>query len=151
MISEPLLLDGIRHKFPFFVIGHQSHQPDLFPRRIFRPEVLWYLSLIIPDHFIGHVEYALGASVVLFQLHHLHIIIVFLELKNILDRSAAETVDALRVIAHHADIFMCGAQQFDDLILRRVGILVLVDQDVFELMLEFVQAFREMSSTVRTS
>ena len=52
-------------------------------------------------------------------------------------------VDGLRIIAHHAHIFMCRTQQFDHLILRGVGILVLIDEDVFEFMLVFVKRLRK--------
>ena len=41
---------------------------------------------------------------------------------------------------HHTDIFMHGTQQFDDLILYRVGILVFINQDVLKLMLVFDKA-----------
>ena len=48
----------------------------------------------------------LGAAVILFQLDHLHVIIIFLELQDILDGSAAETINALGIIPYHANIFM---------------------------------------------
>ena len=58
-----------------------------------------------------------------------------------LDVGAPEAVDALGIVAHHTDVFVHGAQQLDDLVLRRIGILVFIDQDVFEFPLVFAQTF----------
>ena len=146
MIAQSLLLDGIGHIFPFFVIGHQSDKPDLLARRIIRPQVLGDLALIVPDHFIGNIQDALGAAIVLFQLHHLYVVVVLLELQDILNGSPTEAIDALCIVTDHAYILMCGAQQFNDLVLRGIGILVLVDQDILEFMLKFMEALGEVSS-----
>ncbi len=58
-------------------------------------------------------------AVVLLQLHDFHVLIVVLELQDVLHRGAAERIDALRIVAHHADVLVHRAQHLDDGILRR--------------------------------
>src|SRR6185437_14800270 len=146
MIAQPLFLYGVGYEPAFVIIRHQPYQPDLFAGSIFGPQVFGDLPLVVADDLVGYVQNALRAAVVLLQLDHLHVIIVLLELKNVLDGRSPEAIDALRVVADDADVLMRGAQQFNDLVLRGVRILVLVDKDVFELVLEFVKALRKLLS-----
>ena len=110
MVTEFLFLDGIGNVFPFVVIGLCTYQPDLFPFYVFRPQVFRYLPLITFDYFVGGVDDALCAPVVLFQFYHLNVVIIFLELQNIFNRRTAETVDTLGIIPDHANIFVYGTQ-----------------------------------------
>ena len=61
--------------------------------------------------------------------------VIFFEIQDVRDVRPTEGVNALRVVAHHAQVFMRGREQFRDFVLRFVGILVLVDEDVFEALL----------------
>jgi 4-diphosphocytidyl-2C-methyl-D-erythritol kinase len=56
---------------------------------------------------------------------------VLLELEDVLDVGAAPAVDGLVFIADHADVAVRAGEQLHQLVLRAVGVLVLVDQQVF--------------------
>ena len=55
-----------------------------------------------------------------------------LEVEDVAHRGGAEAVDGLRVVPDAGDAGAVGPQQADDVGLQRVGVLVLVDEDVVE-------------------
>ena len=61
--------------------------------------------------------------------------ILLLEAEDILDIGSPEAVDGLVVVAHHADILPASGQKPCQEVLEVVGILVLVDEDIAELLL----------------
>ena len=144
MVTHLLLLDGIGHKAAFVIVGHGARQYYLFAFLIAGPQLLRYLVLVVAYYIIGYVQNSLRTAVVLLQLHHHHVFIVVLELKDVLHRSAAEGIDALRIITHHADILMACAQHFYDGVLGQVGILVLIYKYVAKTVLVLSQRFREV-------
>src|SRR5258708_4151865 len=58
-----------------------------------------------------------------------------LELEQVLDPRAAESIDALVVVAHHGQVRARAAQQLHQLELGVVGVLEFVDEDVLEAVL----------------
>ena len=60
---------------------------------------------------------------------------VLLEIEDVFHLGTAPTVDGLIVIPHDADVVMRLDQRRDDLELHLVRILILVDLDLFELLL----------------
>ncbi len=105
--------------------------------------VLHYKYEVTKD-LVGGIQYVGRGAVVLLQLNHFYIVIIALKLQDVLNGGAAKRIDALGIVAHHAHIFMRRTQQLDDLVLRRVGILVLVYEYVLKLVLVLVQGFRKM-------
>ena len=65
-------------------------------------------------------------QVVLLQSDGLGAGIEFFKVENVLNGSAAEAVDALVVIAHHADVALRPGEQADQTELRHAGILILL-------------------------
>ena len=55
---------------------------------------------------------------------------ILLELQNVADVGAAPRVDALVLVAHRADVLVLAGQQLHQLVLRPVGVLVLVDEQI---------------------
>src|SRR6476620_4456135 len=135
MVAQLLLLYGIGYKLALIIVCHRSNQLYLFTCSILCKKCFRYLAFIILDDLIGDTQNVLSAAVVLFQFDHLHFIIVFLELQYVLYGGTTERVNALGIITNHANIFMHCTQQLNDLVLRGVGILVLIDQDVLEFVL----------------
>ena len=142
MIAEFLFLYTVRYKFTFIIIRHGPDQFDLLALPVIGKQYFLDLSFVVLDYFIGHMKYALGTAVILFQLHHFHFIVVLLELQDVFNRGTTEGVDTLCIIPHHAYIFMHGPQEFDHFILSGVGILVLIDEDVFEFVLVLGKTLR---------
>ena len=61
--------------------------------------------------------------------------VVLLEVEDVLDVGAAETVNRLRIVTDHTEVLTQGRELLDDEVLGEVGVLVLVHQDVRELVL----------------
>ena len=53
-----------------------------------------------------------------------------LEIKDVLNGSAAEAVDALVIIAHHADVLFRAGEEAHQTELRHTGVLILVHQQI---------------------
>ena len=87
------------------------------------------------DHRVGRIDNRTRRTVVLFQFEDHRRGIILLERKDILDFGPAERVDRLRVVAHDADLRVRLRQAADNRILGIIGVLILVDEDVFELLL----------------
>ena len=87
-----------------------------------------YLSFILPDQTVSCLNDILCTAVVLFQFEQLGTIVYLLEIKNIVDVRTAESIDALRIIPHHANMLMLTRELIDDALLYRVRILILVNQ-----------------------
>ena len=90
------------------------------------------------DHRVGRRQDALGGAVVLLQHDRDGVGEVLLELDDVADAGAAEGVDGLVGVAHHAQLTRRhprrgGRHQLaDQLVLGVVGVLVLVDEHVPE-------------------
>ena len=122
MVAQLHFSNGIGYKPALIIICKRAHQTYLFAFRIISPQVFGYLVLVFRDDVIGHLKYALGAAVVFAPASPtFYIIIIFLKLEDIFYGSTSKAVDALGIIAHHADVFMHGTQQFYYFILGGVG------------------------------
>ena len=84
------------------------------------------------DDLIGRIQNIGGAAVVLFQLDDLRVREILLEIQNIADVRAAPAVDALIVVAHHAQVPAVFGNQLHQRVLGEVGILILVHMDVLK-------------------
>ena len=89
------------------------------------------LGVVLHDR-ARSLQYRGGGSVVLLQPDDLGIGIVLLEIEYVLDVRAPPSVDRLVVVAHGADVVVSGGEVLDEQVLRVVGILVLVDEQVVE-------------------
>ena len=69
-------------------------------------------------------------AVVLFQTDGLGARVNALEIKDVLNGSAAEAVDALVIIAHHADVLFRAGEEAHQTELRHTGVLILVHQQI---------------------
>ena len=88
---------------------------------------------------VGSIDDGLGGTVVTFEFEEFGIGISFLESKDILDVGSTEGVDGLCIISYHADMVVWFRQSLDNEVLRIVGILVLIYQDISEVVLVFAQ------------
>ena len=144
MSTQLELLNGIRYELALVVVGHRPHLANLLTGLIIGKKYFFDLAFVLFDDLIGRFQNILRAPIVLFQLHDLHLIIIFLKLQDVLNGSSPKTINALRIIPHHTNIFVHRAQQFYDLILGGVRILILIDQDVLEFLLVLRQTLRNV-------
>ena len=106
------------------------------------PERLAEALLVGGDHPGGGGEDVRGRAVVLLEPDHLRAGEVALEAQDVADLGAAPAVDRLVVVADDGDVAVPGGEQPQPEVLRDVGVLVLVDQDVAEPALVALQHVR---------
>ncbi len=87
------------------------------------------------DEAGGSAQDMAGGAVVALEADDLRAGKIALEAQDVADLGAAPAIDRLVVIAHAAEIAPALGQQAQPEILRDIGILVFVDQDVAELLL----------------
>ncbi len=137
-VDEPVDLGSDEARLVVLVVGDVTG--DEFALARIRPQPLLAATRVLGDDGIGRRQDVLGGAVVLFEQDRAGLRIVALELLDVADRGAAEGVDRLVGVAHHAQFargdggFLLriaheGAHQH---VLRVVGVLVLVDQHVTE-------------------
>ena len=98
------------------------------------------------DHHVGEVEYLGRAAIILLETHDVRVRKVLLEVEDVANVGAAPAVDRLIVIAHDAEIAVPAREMPDEHVLRAIGILILVDEDVLEpalVLLEFARIVAE--------
>ena len=80
------------------------------------------------NHMVGRTQDGAGGAVVLLQLDHLQLRVVLRQALEVVERGAAPAVDALVIVAHSGKARGLAHQQFQQLVLRGVGVLVFIDQ-----------------------
>ena len=76
------------------------------------------------------VEDGLAGAVVLLEVDHVRVGVVLAEVEDVADVGATKAVDRLVVISDHGDVAVLRGEQVDEHVLRAVGVLVLVDEDM---------------------
>ena len=99
---------------------------------------------VLRDDAVGRVEHHLRRAVVLLQAHQPSAGKVLEEVLHVPHVGAPPAVDRLVVVAHRAHVAV-RAQQLDQLVLRPVRVLELVDQDEAELGLVGAQPVRMLA------
>ena len=97
---------------------------------------------VVLDQRVRDAQDVLRGAVVLLHQEHGRVGVVAFEVEDVLDGRAAPRVDALVGVADDADVAVPRGQQVDQLVLRAVRVLVLVDQDVAEPLLVVLQDLR---------
>src|SRR4051812_29054227 len=87
-----------------FAIGVCTDNLKFLALIIFSKDIFLKLVLIISNDLVCSAYYGFCTSIVLLKLKCFKIRVVFLEIKNVLNVGSAETVNALCIIAYHANI-----------------------------------------------
>ena len=122
--------DGLRHECRLLVLVPRpvDRRPLALP--VVGPEPLVLPGGVVGDDGGGDVEDALGRPVVLLEGDDAAVRVVLLEVEDVPEVGAAPAVHRLVGIADHAEVAPLVGQELDDAVLRAVGVLVLVDEDV---------------------
>ena len=88
------------------------------------------------DQLIGDGQDRFGRAVILLEADDLGVWVISLEIQDVGDVGAAPGVDGLVGIADDADVAMLHRQGVDEDILGVIGVLILVDENVFEAILK---------------
>ena len=121
--------------FGLLAVGIGLENPDRLALVALREAVFLHAFGVADDYRVGRIDDGAGRAVVLLQLEDHGVGKILLEREDILDLGPAEGVDRLRVVAHDADLRMQLRKAADDDVLGVVGVLILVHQNIFELLL----------------
>ena len=124
----------IGHNVAFFHITVSLKDPDGLTPFLLGEHLFGDLPLVLFDQAVGRTDNGLGGTVVLLQLEDFGIGIYLGEIQNIVNVRSPEGVDALRVVAHHAYTLILLCQLQHDAVLCIVGVLILVDKHIAELL-----------------
>src|SRR5947208_2801934 len=89
---------------------------------------------IVRDNGVRDIKDGLGRSVILLQQDHLGVLEMCLEIENVPNIRLPESIDTLRIVTHDTDVLLLLGEIADQCELQRVGVLVLIDEDVLELL-----------------
>ena len=96
------------------------------------PELFALALEVVGDDGVGRVQDMGGAAVILLESDDAAAPVLAFKAQDVFDRGAAEFVDGLVVVTHHADVSPAVRQKGGQAVLQTVGVLVLVDEDVAE-------------------
>ncbi len=85
---------------------------------------------LLRDDDRSSFEDDLRGAVILLEADGFGVGEILLELEDVADVGAAPGVDALVLVAHHADVLVLAAEQLHQLVLGAVGVLVFVDEEI---------------------
>ena len=124
-------------------IGDRFENGERLAHGIRCPDLLWQLLLVVLDQTVRRIDDVLGRSVILFEFEDLCVRVVAFEVEYVLDVRPPERVNALGVIAHHTDVLKARSKSLHNDVLRVIGVLVLIHQDVAKAILVFGKHFRK--------
>ena len=130
-----VLPDDFRHMAGLILFRSCRIMMDLVPHPVLRPERLALAAVVVFDHTVGSVQNVGGGTIVLFQADGFCPAEHLFKVENILDGCAAEFVNALIIVAHHADIVIAACQQPDQVELGHAGVLILIHHHIAEFFL----------------
>src|SRR5580692_145921 len=105
---------------------------DFGPALARGPKVFAFAADVVGDHGGCSLQNVLGGAVVLFEADNLGLGKILLELENVANVSAAPGINRLIFVAHGADVVALAGQHAHEFVLRTVGVLIFVDEQILE-------------------
>ena len=96
------------------------------------PEVLAFTADVVCDHSRRRLQNILRGAVVLFEADDLGFGKIFFEFEDVADVGSAPGVNRLVFIADSADVVALARQHPHEFVLRAVGVLIFVDEQILE-------------------
>ena len=122
--------DVVTHYLRLLLVAVGRLQDDALTLLLMAIHVFVYLPLVVANQAVGSLHNELRRAVVLLQLEESGTFVALLEVQDVVDVGTTETVDALGVVAHHADTLTLLGQLHDNGLLGVVRVLVLIHQHV---------------------
>ena len=129
-VLEPVGEDPPHDALGLRLVVGRRRDPDRVPRAVLAPELLVEELRVVGDQRVGRAQDAHRRPVVLLQLDDLERRVVARQLREVVDRRAAPAVDRLVVVADRGEVRRVARQRPQQAILRGVGVLVLVDEEL---------------------
>ena len=98
-------------------------------------------SEVILQSFTGTV----GAAVILLEFDDRRTGKILFEAQNVTKIRPTPTIDRLPVVPHDTNIAMIIDERFNNRVLGGIGVMILVDKDLFKFLLVFVSYLRLLS------
>src|SRR5436853_3154877 len=105
-------------------------------------QVLGKLAAIVSDRRIGQQNDFGPRAIIGFQVKLLRVRVAFFESVDVGEVRTAPSKYGLGVVAYDHDVAVLGGEQVDDLSLYLVGVLILVNEDVFKVTRPVIADFR---------
>src|SRR6476660_5553486 len=126
---DELLDDEVR----LVTLVETAGRRDALPAPMRGAQRLAHPPLVGADDDVGEVEDFRRAAVVLLEANDVRLREILVEVEDVPDVGAAPSIDRLVVVTDDADVAVSAGEELDELILRVVRVLILVDEDVLEL------------------
>ena len=125
-----VLADDVRDVAGLVLLVFGGVHLHLVALAVIRPQGLALALGVVLDDAVGGVQDVGGGAVVLLQTDGLGARVELFKVQDVLDGGTTEAVDALVVVAHHADVALRAGEQAHQTELRHAGVLILVHQQV---------------------
>ena len=116
--------------FAFVLVVAAFKDADRRPFAGFAPQLLFKQVAVVGNQCIGHAQDAPAATVVLFQLDDFELRVVARKFGQVLRIGTTPGIDALVVITHRREHAALSCQRAHQSVLRGIGVLVLVQQQI---------------------
>ena len=103
-VLHQAVLHGFHDKPAFLKIVCNPFQINRVALSPGGPELLAFPPGVVGDNTVCRVQNIAGRAVILFQPDHLRVGVAFFKEQDILNGRAAEFINALIIVAHHAEI-----------------------------------------------
>ena len=137
-----MLTDDVRNVASLVLLVRRGVVVDLLAVAVVGPEGLALAAHVVLDDTVGGVQNISGGAIVLFQTDRFCPGENLLKVEDIFNRSTAEFVDRLVIVANDADVVGATRQQPHQMELRNARVLVLVHDDIAEAVLVVFPRFR---------
>ena len=114
-------------------VGEGDEGGALVGRRAGGAEVFGVLLFVVGDGGVGDGEDFGATAIVGFDLVDLGVGVALGEVEDVAEVCAAPRVDGLGVVADDHDVVVAGGEEFDEVVLEVVGVLIFIDEDVLKL------------------
>ena len=139
MLLVVQLFQTRNHPFGFikFVIGKIPH--DLLAHALISPQVFRFATCIVRNNCVRGIQNGLRASVILRKHHSGYFRESIFKFQDVAEVRATEAIHALVGVAHDTHIVMQCTKHDHDGVLRHVGVLIFVNENVLKALLIHTQ------------
>ncbi len=140
-LTGPAHADLTHDEVGFVALVERSHERDRLSGTAGRAQRLAHSRRVRADDDVRQIEDLRRGAVVLLEAHDRCVGEILVEVQDVPDVGAAPPIDGLVVVTHDAHVAVLAAEQLDQLVLGAVGVLVLVDEEILELVAVPCEAF----------
>ena len=105
---------------------------DLLALALLCPKVFTEPTCVVTDQGIGRIKDMTKGSIILFETDDRTMGIITLKIRHIANICTTKSVDRLIIVTHRKQMCPTACQQGEPFVLQRIGVLKLVNQNVFK-------------------